>query len=372
MALMQQPDLGRHIREARIGHGYTQTRLGEITGLSVQMIKAVESGSRCLGPASYRRVLQAIGGGGGRSGAGDGDGAAGGMGAADAETILASCWALFYGANAAAARPTVDLLIRQLTPQAEDNPLVAATLGRCYQLAGVIARDERAISNAQAFGLRSVQLARSGASTDNLASALFRLARTHQIGGHGQAALIAMREAYELSGRCRNPLRGWLLLARVETEAKVRGSNPLPMSDLQRWIDLARAELANRPGQDESFTALNRHGISHVEAMAVILRGDDPARAISILRNTAQELDKNDPQAHRWRYGIQATEAFAYAAHGDAESAAAMAEDVKRLTRSTSHMRYLQWGKDALLARDPGRTSRAVRRYCEVVEAISS
>lgn len=358
------PDVGQRIAHARRARGLTQDQLSQQIGLSKVMISAVEGGRRTPSPQSYQRLLQVLGMTGG--GGGDDSGASATFGPEDAETVLAAGWALFYAGQAQAAQASISMAIRQLSAQ-EPNAAITTALGRCYQLAGVIARDARSFASSSLLGAQAVQLARLGTSVDDLASALFRQARSYQDAGQHELALLTIREAHSLAPRCRNPLRGWLALARVETEAKATGPNPLPMRTLQTWIDLTRAELDNRSGSDASFTQLNRHGISHIEALALILRGNDPRRSISIMSAALTELGKSDPQAHRWRAGMQATEVLAYAMNDDAVSAAALAAEVVRITQSNSHLRYLRMGYNALVLRDPSGASRAIKDYGAVL-----
>lgn len=345
-------DTAGRIRAARKARRWTQEQAAEALGVSLPMVRAMERGSRQPGPRTQQALRSVLGIGSG-GGDGDGDGPPAGMLTLDdLEHLLGAGWALFYAGKGGAALTSVESCLRALSDHADPGAL--ALRGRFHQLAGVILRDHTgAKGDSLTHGAAAVQLARQVDAVDDLASALFRLARSAQHLHLDDQAVRLIAEAHSLAPRCRQPLAGWLHLAMIETQARVSAPT-LALREARQLIDRAHSDLANRAGQDRSFTALNTPGIWHVDVLATLFLGGNPHEALSRIGGAITELHRIDPGAHRWRAGMQATEALAYAAIGDAQACADLAGDVLHVSRATSHIRYLRQGL-ALLTRQDAR-----------------
>lgn len=358
---------GREWRAARQRRGWTQEDAAQALGVSPATIRAIEQGSRKPGP-KLQRIATILG----VPAPQDSDRRGGGpppdpraFSADEYEAQLRAYWALFYAGKAQEAADAVAGAIRSLDAH---GGAMLPLLGRFQQLAGVLARDDKRLMDAITSGAASVEIARQGQSPDHLASALFRLARTYQQADQHAVAVHTMDEAHKLAPHCRQPLAGWLKLSRVEIESRAQlpRETRLPLPELRRLIDQAHADLANRPGEDDSFTLITRPGIWHIEVQALLSVPGYVREARDLIRQAIAGLQ---PDQHRWRYGMLATEALAYALSDDAEAAATLAEEVLALTRSASHLRHLRRGLAHLERNDPHARNPHVVRFRRLMGA---
>lgn len=357
-------------RQAREAKGWNRDDTAAAIGVSPSTLKSIELGRRRPSEVVLRRAAQVLGVNmdGNDSGGGSGSDVAPTTG--ELEAMLRAGWALFYAGEGRQATGLVQAGLRISSGLSGDAP--RHTLGRFHQLAGVLARDSKQLGAATTHGAAAVQIARQLGEPDHLAAALFRLGRTEQQRGDHGAALQLIREAHMLAPRCRQPLSGWLKLARVEAESKAAAAGwqgLLNSAEQRRLLDQVQADMMNRAGQDDSFTALSVSGLWHIEVLALLSAGTAQSGrdALTLIGNALRRLE---PNQHRWRHGMLATEVLAYAVIGDADMAADMAADVLRLTRATSHLNYLRRALRMLSERDPQRQNPHTARLRTMLAAV--
>ena len=360
---MQTVDVGALWRAAREQRGWSRAEAAQAIGLSAEMIRSIEIGRKRPGESS-KAAARALGLDGSNGGNGNPPADPARLTLGEYEGLLRAGWSLFYAGRTVDAVEAVQGAVRSLGAQGTETGTLAL-LGRFQQLSGVLARDDKRLVDAITSGAAAVEIARQVGDADHLASALFRLARTYQQADSHAAALTTVAEAHSLASQCRQPLSGWLKLSRVEVESKAPQGG-MSMTEMRRLLDQARADLANRAGTDDSFTSLNAPGIWHIEVLALLSVPGNTQEAQQLI---GQALNTLDPAMHRWRYGMQATEALVYAELGDAEACADLAESTLQLTRANSHVRYLKKALATLERNDPQHRNPHVVRLRRVLAA---